>query len=251
MIHGLNTPALGMWPLAKEVQTLDPEAHIVLFDLWGHGLSSTPLQAHTPHIFHAQILQVLGFMRWTSAHIIGYSFGGATAVSFTIHNTWAVLSVVLVAPAGLQRYGSLDSHIQELLMQSQGREQEARDSILSLMEGGPLKVPEDWRARSDRGEVVAEALRQWELQEHPGYPYSVLSMFRDGGVKDRHAEFRLFAQLPIKKLTVLGDSDGVCSRSQLEELGIHELVVVADAAHSFVRSHTTQVADLVVRFWTG
>lgn len=177
IIHGLNTPAIGMWPLAKQLQAFDPDAHIVLFDLWGHGLSSTPLVAHTPQIFHFQILQVLGCMRWTCAHIIGYSFGGSTAVRFSIHNPWAALSVAILAPAGLIQREVFDERVVELLDDSKGRENEAAACVLDWLEGGPLVLPPGWQERVKSGEVVAEALRDWCLKEHLGYPFASLQSY--------------------------------------------------------------------------
>ncbi|KAF2103132.1 putative valacyclovir hydrolase [Rhizodiscina lignyota] len=250
IIHGICTPALGMLPLTKELQALDPDAHIVLFDLWGHGLSSTPLVAHTPHIFHFQIFQVLGFMQWTSAHIIGYSFGASTAIRFAIHNPWAALSVALLAPAGLLRKEEFSQQMQELLEDSKRRETEAADCVLSYLEGGPLVVPTDWRERVNSGEIVAEALREWELQEHSGYPYSVLSMFREGGVSGCEDYFREFAQLSLKKIGVVAELDTVCSKSQLVGLGFRDVEIVKNAGHAFVRGVPDEVASIVHRFWT-
>lgn len=233
-----------------ELQSLDSNAHVVLFDLWGHGLSSTPLVAHTPQIFHFQVFQVLVIMRWTSAHIIGYSFGASTAITFAIHNVWAALSVAVLAPAGLLRKEDFSKQTQELLDDSTGRETEAADCVLSFLEGGPLVVPTDWQERVKSGEVVAEALREWELQEHPGYLHSVLSMFREGDVYGCEEYFREFAQLPLKKIGVVAELDTVCSESQLVDLGFGDVEVVEKADHAFVRGASGEVARIVYWFWT-
>ncbi|KAI0902099.1 alpha/beta-hydrolase [Annulohypoxylon nitens] len=251
IIHGLNTPALGLWPLAKELQALDPDTHVALFDLWGHGFSSTPLVAHTPQIFHFQIFQVLGFLQWTRAHLVGYSFGGSTAVRFALHNPWAVLSVALLAPAGLCNKELWGEQVQDLLDNSEGRQGEAIDAVLGWLEGGPLVIPTDWKERVSAGEVVAELLREWELREHSGYPHSVLSMFREGGVSGCEDDFRRFAQLPVKKIGVLAELDAVCSKTQLTDIGFNDVEVVEKANHGFVRGTTTgDVARIVYRFWT-
>ncbi|KAI0887558.1 alpha/beta-hydrolase [Annulohypoxylon maeteangense] len=251
IIHGLNTPAIGMLPLAKELQALDPDAYVVLFDLWGHGFSSTPLVAHTPQIFHFQIFQVLGFLQWTRAHIIGYSFGASTAVRFALHNPWAVLSVALLAPAGLCDKELWGEKMQELLENSEGGDAQAIDAVLDWLEGGPLIVPTDWRERVEAGEVVAEVLREWELQHHSGYPHSVLSMFREGGVTGCVEDFRKFAQLPVKKIGIVAELDAVCSKAQLTDVGFTDVEVVEKANHGFVRGTTTsEIARIVYRFWT-
>ncbi|KAI1129377.1 alpha/beta-hydrolase [Nemania abortiva] len=250
MIHGANTPALGLLPLAKQLQALDPDAHVVFFDLWGHGLSSTPLVAHTPHIFHLQIFQVLGFMQWTSAHMLGYSFGGSMLTQFALYNLKVVLSAALLAPAGLLRKHLFDERLQGLLDDSTGREPEAIDAVLGFLEGGPLVVPADWQERSKRGEVVAEAFREWELKEHVGYPHSVLSMFREDNVYGCEDYFRRFAQLPLSKVAVLGELDDVCKEDQLVDLGFDNVEVIQQAGHAVVRTEVGEVARIVYEMWT-
>ncbi|KAJ8108803.1 hypothetical protein ONZ43_g6316 [Nemania bipapillata] len=250
MIHGLNTPALGLLPLAKELQALDQDAHVVFFDLWGHGLSSTPLVAHTSHIFHHQIFQVLGFMQWTSAHMLGYSFGASMLTKFALYNPRVVLSAALLAPAGILREGLFDDRLRELVHDSAGRDSEAIDCVLSFLEGGPLVVPSDWQERTRRGEIVAEAFREWELKEHAGYPHSVLSMFREGNIFGCEDYFRKFAQLPLKKVAILGELDEVCRKSQLVDLGFDAVEVVQQAGHAVVRSEPGEVARIVYGMWT-
>ncbi|KAI0450947.1 alpha/beta-hydrolase [Xylaria acuta] len=250
IIHGLNTPALGLLPLAKQLQALDADAHVVLFDLWGHALSSSPLLPHTPHIFESQIYQVLGFMRWTSAHILGYSFGGSILTKFALHNPWAVLSATLLAPAGILSKDLFDERLRELLDDPTGREAEAIDSVLSFLEGGPLVVPSDWQERVERGEVVAEAFREWELKEHSGYSHSVYSMFKEGNVYGCEDYFRRFAQLPLKKVAVLGETDEVCDKDKLAGLGFENVHVVLQNGHGVVRTAPGEVARIVYEMWT-
>lgn len=249
IVHGAQTPALGMLALAKELQALDSDAHVVLFDLWGHGLSSTPLVAHSPNIFHFQILQVLAYMQWTQAHLLGFSFGGATVVTFALQNPWAVSSATILAPGGLLRKEAFSQCMIDLLEDSQGKEAEAADVVLSWLEGGPLVVPEDWQEEVKSGRIVAEALREWELQEHRGYPRSILSMFRDGGVMGAEESFRTFAKLPLRTIAVLAEQDEVCSKDQLAELGFDRVEVVKAQGHAFVRTAPGEVARIIYRFW--
>lgn len=249
IVHGANTPALGMLALAKELQALDPGAHIVLYDNWGHGLSSTPLVAHTPHVFHSQILQVLGYMGWTRAHFLGFSLGGATLMTFAVHNPWTVSSAVILAPAGLLHREDFEPRMRALLDDSHGKESEAADVVLSWLEGGPLVVPEDWQEQAKAGKAVAEALRDWEIQAHRGYPLSVLSLFRDGGVTGAEESIRAFAKLPLQKIGVLAEQDQVCNKTQLTDLGFHNVQVVKNEGHDFVRTVPAEVASIVHKFW--
>ncbi|KAH8162392.1 hypothetical protein CIB48_g5851 [Xylaria polymorpha] len=250
MIHGLNTPALGLLPLAKQLQTVDPDAHVAVFDLWGHGLSSTPLIPHTAHIFESQIFQVLGFMQWTSAHFLGYSFGGSILTKFALHNPWVVLSATLLAPAGMVNKIYFGERLVGLLNDPTGREAEAMDGVLSFLEGGPLVVPADWQEKVKRGEIVAEAFREWELKEHSGYSHSVYSMFTEDNIYGCQDYFRRFAQLPLKKVAILGGTDLVCDKGELVGLGFDNVQVVPEQGHGLVRDATTEVARIMYEMWT-
>ena len=250
LIHGLNTPALGLQPLVKALQALDANAHVVLFDLWGHGLSSTPLVAHSAHIFHSQILQVLAWKQWGSAHLLGYSFGASMLAKFAVYNPRAVESAALLAPAGVIDPELFGEKLRDLLRDPSGREAEARDAVFEFLEGGPVVVPEDWQERVARGEIVAEAFRDWEVKEHPGYRHSVFSMFREGNVYGAEEDFRRFAQLPVKKVVVLGETDEVCRKDKLTELGFDNVEVVQQAGHGVVRKKPEEVARIVYKVWS-
>jgi pimeloyl-ACP methyl ester carboxylesterase len=251
MIHGLGTPALGLLPLAKRLQALNPDTHIVLYDLWGHGLTTTPLVAHTPQIFHSQIHQVLSFMQWPRAHLLGYSLGASTVISFTNFNPWIPLSVTVLAPAGLLTPNMWGADMQTLLTEvGANRQEEAISAVLEFLEGGPLVLAEDWRERIEKeGEILATALREWELREHMGHRLSTLSIFRDGGVTGREELFKSFARLEkVEKLALVAELDPVCSRSQLEELGFENVHVVEKASHGFARANVDAVAGIIHDF---
>ncbi|KPI36328.1 uncharacterized protein AB675_7265 [Cyphellophora attinorum] len=128
LIHGVNTPAVGsVLPLARAIQLQVPSTHIVMYDLWGHGLSSTPLVAHTPEMFGMQIESVLQHVGWCSTStpgpaatasspsepnkidIIGYSLGCTLLAQLLTTpqpthpslTPTAINTITLIAPSGL------------------------------------------------------------------------------------------------------------------------------------------------------
>ncbi|KAH3990094.1 hypothetical protein HBH68_025190 [Parastagonospora nodorum] len=153
LIHGIQTPAIGLLPLTRSLLAHFPNAHIVLFDHWGHGLSDTPLVPHVPGLFHGLIDDLLDHLSWASAHVVGYSFGGALAVGYAATRTSRVQSLALVAPAGLIRRAGFDARRQALLaVEGERDESAARDFIINdVLEGGGLVVPTDWEERVKRG----------------------------------------------------------------------------------------------------
>lgn len=256
LVHGVQTPALGLHPLASALRAALPTARVATFDHWGHGLSDTPVVPHAPALFHDLVDRVLAALGWPGAHLVGYSFGGTTVAGYAASGRGArVESVVLVAPAGLLRAAEFPDEVRERYLLGRGgdgdeeRERGARDWVLDFLEGGELVVPADWRERVARGEVVAEAVKDWEMREHRGHLASVVALFRDGGVLDNHAAFAKTAESGVRSLVVLGELDDICSVQDLEGVGMKNVVVVPGAGHAVVRERVPEVSRHIVDFW--
>ncbi|KAF3396229.1 hypothetical protein F1880_007156 [Penicillium rolfsii] len=249
LVHGVQTSALGLQPLASALSSRFPHAHCVLVDQWGHGLTDTPMVPHEPAIFHALLEALMVHLGWDNAHLIGYSFGGSTTASFAVAHPERVASMVLVAPAGLL-YSSEFTEVQRTYLRGgEGVEEQARAWIFEFLEGGQLVVPSDWKERVARGEVVAEAIREWEVREHEGHAASVVAIFRDGGVLDNDADFAKAAISGIPNLLVLGELDDVVSVEKLERVGMRNIAVVPQVGHGVVREKVPEVAGLIEHFW--
>ncbi|KAF4551890.1 Hypothetical protein D9617_12g037800 [Elsinoe fawcettii] len=248
LLHGVQTPAIGLVPLITALRTSLPNAHFVTQDWYGHGLSSTPVQPHEPSLFTGQIDTLLNHLKWPCAHFVGFSFGCSVAVSFTASHPAKVLSLSLVAPAGLMRSADWGEKANAILAGSQG-EEAARDWILDFLEGGKLVVLDDWKERVARGEVVAEAVREWQMREHEGHVASVVGIFRDGGVADRHEVFKQVAGTGVKSIAVLGGDDEVCTKEDVEQVGFGNVKVIEGVGHGVVRQRATEVAYYIVEFW--
>jgi pimeloyl-ACP methyl ester carboxylesterase len=218
-------------------------------DLWGHGLSSTPISPHTPSLFHLLIDSVLETLDWESCHLVGYSFGGSTAISYIASSApraKKVESVVLVAPAGLWKAEGLD---EERLYSDEF--DVAKTHMLELLEGGPLVVPSDWEARISRGEIVAEKVREWQMQVHAGHTASVIGIVRDGGIMGQEEVFRAGVETQIPTIAVLGETDDVVFEKDLKAIGLDNVVVVKGVGHGVVRQEVGEVAKIITTFWKG
>ncbi|TVY55746.1 Uncharacterized protein LSUE1_G010271, partial [Lachnellula suecica] len=151
LIHGGGTPALGLAPLAHALA--QKGGNVVAYDLWGHGCSTTPLAAHTPALYHHQLLELLSHLRWTSAHILGFSFGGSIGATFTASHPNAVASLVLVTPAGLLRKsdrGWFEAFVED---GGWGREWLGRRKIMGAIEDLRAVPEEGWKERLRKGVV--------------------------------------------------------------------------------------------------
>jgi pimeloyl-ACP methyl ester carboxylesterase len=248
-IHGVQTPALGMLPLARALRASFPRARFVLVDLWGHGLSDTPVVPHEPELFHQLLDSVLDHLQWPWAHLVGFSFGASLAAGYAASRPSRVSSFTLVAPAGLIPSSGFTADELRHLQLDCGDEAAARKWVLEFLEGGALVVPEDWRDRAARGEIVPEAVREWQMHRHPGHAASVVAVFRDGGVMDNDAQFVGAVGTGIPSLVVLGGLDAVCTEEQLRGLGLTSVFVVPDVGHGVVRERAAEVAGFICDFW--
>ena len=245
LIHGVQTPALGLLPLARALRESFPSTHFALFDHWGHGLSETPWLPHEPSLFLNLVDALLDEL---SAHLIGYSFGGALTARYAASRTSRVEGFILVAPAGLLRSSDLSAEERGHL-RGGNDETAAQKWVHEWLEGGELIVPADWEESVGRGEVVAPAIKAWQLREHAGHAASVVGIVRDGGVFDGHATFVEAARTGVPSLTVLGGTDGICSGQDLRDVGITNVAVVEQIGHDVVRQRVPEVAKLISEFW--
>ncbi|KAJ6111816.1 hypothetical protein N7523_007877 [Penicillium sp. IBT 18751x] len=248
-LHGVQTPAIGLQPLASVLSSQFPYAQCVLVDLWGHGLTETPLLPHDATLFHSLVNALLEHLEWDNAHFVGYSFGASTTASFAAAYPERVASIVLVAPAGLIHSTQFDDVQRSYLRGGEDIEDRAREWIVEWLEGGKLVVPSDWKERVQRGEVVAEAVREWQTKEHKGHTASVVGIVRDGGVLNKHADFAEAAKTNIRSLCILGELDDLCSVQDLKDIGMHNVYVVPQVGHGVVRQEVAEVARLIEEFW--
>ena len=241
-IHGVQTPALGMLPLARQLHSSFPTAHFVLLDLWGHGLSDTPVAPHTASLFHGLIDALLDHLQWPSAHMVGFSFGASLTAGYVALRTTRVQSYTLVAPAGLIKSASF-SAAEQAHLQPGSDEAAAQKWVLEFLEGGDLLVPADWEERVARGEVVAEAVRKWQMDKHPAHTASVVGIFRDGGVLDNQQRFEAAIATGVPAMVVQGEKDDLCTPGELVQLGFQHVFVVPDVGHAVVRERVPEVAE--------
>nr|AFO85416.1 valacyclovir hydrolase [Claviceps paspali] len=250
MIHGIQTPALGLLPLAQRLRASFPQSHFILLDLWGHGLSDTPRVPHTPDLFLEQVDALLDHLSWSSAHLVGYSLGSTIVAGYTATRAARVESLVLVAPAGLFSLDDFPPEQQALLRGDEGVDGAASlDFIVSFLEGGELVVPHDAEERIARGEVVAEAMRSWQMRFHDGHAASVMAIVHEGALVDREEMFRKASSTGKPRMAVLGELDDLSSREKVMRVGVENVVVIPGARHDVVRQQADEVGHVIGVFW--
>ncbi|KUJ11916.1 alpha/beta-hydrolase [Mollisia scopiformis] len=254
IVHGGGTCAIGVAPFARLLT--DAGNHVVIYDLWGHGLSSTPLETHSPALMHAQIMELLLHLGWTKVNLIGFSLGGAIVVSFSAIHQKTVESVVGVAPAGLWRK-SERSWWDTISMDGYGMwglEWWRRSRVMAYINGSKPVVKDGWKEKMIKGEVDTVPIQQWEIAEHKGYEASLTSTWNYVSPFDQHESYAKLNESGIKVLILLGEKDGVIepeqSKKELDKMGWKgDVVLVKDATHELIRVQRKEVATLCSEFW--
>ena len=96
MIHGLSADNLSslFYTLAPPVA---PDAHVVLYDLRGHGRSARPATGYGLDDSVTDLAALLDTIDATEpVHLVGHSYGGAVALSFAVTHPERVASIALV-----------------------------------------------------------------------------------------------------------------------------------------------------------
>lgn len=202
------------------------------------------------------MLTQLGWKSQTGVGLVGYSFGAVLTMGYLSSSSFAaaaaVESCVLIAPAGLVRSAWFSERENAWLSAQCARaeEGEAAAFVVEALEGEalPIRVPGDWRDRVATGQVVAQAVKQWQMQNHAGHAASVVGVFRDGGVIDNDALFVRMKAGGILSLVVLGEKDGLSDMEEVKGFGF-EVAVVEGAGHAVVRESADEVAGLICGFW--
>ncbi|KAE9378149.1 alpha/beta-hydrolase [Stipitochalara longipes BDJ] len=205
LIHGVGTSCIGMAPLALRLKAT----------------------AHVPAIFHIQILELLSYLKWGMAHILGFSGGGSISATFVrammTESWWGLF--------WLRRW-----------------------SVLGFVIDYENKPKPDWKERLRKGEVDPVAVQLWERVHHKGHEMSVISMF-EGLISDHDDKFAMLPKSGVEVLLILGEKDtGVRPediRKALSSVGwsgdIHE---IEGAGHDVVRPCVDETARVMNQFWT-
>ena len=67
LLHGVQTPALGLFPLITALRARYPRTEFATLDLWGHGLSETPFAPYCGELFHGLVDGVLNALGWKTS----------------------------------------------------------------------------------------------------------------------------------------------------------------------------------------
>nr|WP_298798504.1 acetoin dehydrogenase dihydrolipoyllysine-residue acetyltransferase subunit [uncultured Acetobacter sp.] len=106
LIHGFGGD-LSSWMLNQDA--LARHKRVIAFDLPGHGGSSKDVGDGSVSVLAEAAQALLQALDIPKAHVVGHSLGGAIALALLRDFPEAVVTLTLVAPAGLERGVNTDS----------------------------------------------------------------------------------------------------------------------------------------------
>ena len=247
-------------------------------DLWGRGYSDSPLDTiHDIRAFKAQILFALvsSGLSWTGAssggfRIIGFSLGGAIAMSFAAELPYLVKSIVLLAPGGILRRLPREyewfcfrypwlfsrSYLRRRVGQVLGVDADKKQRETVRDETDRPRDGVTPASRLDKPPDVA-GIVQWQFDYHLGFIHSFIDTIRQRSAIHQHHEWQLVCD--IIKGSKQGCRPGSKSPSPLHNgkllviMGAHDSIVLGAEIEEDLLAMFSSNANkhLVVEFMPG
>ena len=189
-----------MWTWDRQVPVLILAGFRVLrYDMYGKGKSACPPLGYDRGLFRSQLLDLLTALGLAEpVHLVGFSFGGATAANFTANHPERVRTLALISPvfhfadgnamvriARLPAVGNMFLHF--ILMKK------ALDRASRLWAG------------ADKAEHYAKLFR--DQMSQPGFERGLLSFFRSDALDNYATVYEKIGREGRKTLLVWGSDD--------------------------------------------
>jgi len=242
-IHGLTTPSF-VWEAFAPV-LVSQGYRVLLYDLYGRGLSDAPKGLQTGSYFSGQLDRLLDALSVNErVLLLGYSMGGAIAAHYAATRANRVRKVILIAPAGLGH--------------DLGRVP-ALAARLPVLGGALMRLAYPRAARhaleADRElpcAVERMINRQIEECRWRGFAPNVWSSIRGILSEDLGPCHRRIADHGTPTLAFWGADDEVIPLAGLERLKDHNPkatnVIIPQAGHSLPYTHVREVKNACLGF---
>lgn len=233
-IHGTSISSLIWDDIAEGLGKVG--YRVLVYDLYGRGLSDAPKGAQDAGFFLRQLTDLLTDQGLgQDLTLIGYSMGGAIATSFAGAHPERVKRLILLAPVGMGQ---------------------PEDGIVRFMRQTPLlgdwlfMALSGWQMRRSigAGATVITAVQKTELGRK-GYLPAVLASIR-GLLQDRlEGDHRTIGRADVPVVALWGDQDQVVPLSGLGTLAQWNRnvrqEVIAGAGHELPFTHATKVLKVL------
>ena len=242
LLHGASIP---LWTWDAQISALHAAGFRTLrYDMYGRGKSAYPRTLYDRELYQRQLLELLDALTIsTPFHLVGFSFGGATAANFCASHPDRVKSLALIAPVFHFAEGNALVRV-------------ARTPIVGelfmrfvVMRKAAMRAAKLWAG----GNSPQDYASRFEAQiRRAGYAAAFLSFLRSDALDDYAPVYGRLGSAGRRALLVWGTDDGdipvahIASIRQLMPLAeFHELPAMG---HGVVFQAAREVNRLLVGY---
>ncbi|KAG9245702.1 Alpha/Beta hydrolase protein [Calycina marina] len=279
LIHGISTPCISLGSIANAL--VEKGCRVMLFDLFGRGYSDSVDIIHDSRLYETEILLAITSSpcAWTPGgfSLIGYSLGGGIAVDFAVAHQDMVLSLVLMAPAGLIRHSRMSTSSRliysyapaDLLhwivcrgmkravwkQNSTPGKQTPEDAISEENKGMNTPSFDATPLSKNRPDVTVASAVMWQMQNHEGFISSFISSLKYSSISGKQNIWRQLGLRNDKILLFAGSTDNVIVTEELkpdatEAIGAANLDYrVIEGGHEFPITAVDEVVTQISQVW--
>ena len=199
LIHGLTTPSF-VWDQNMHA-LVDAGFRVLRYDIYGRGFSDRPRTRYDRDLFDKQLLDLIKALGPKEpVHLVGFSMGGAIAVTFTERHPQMVSRLCLISPAGFPIKEGFGAKLVKVPVLG--------DYIFALFGNRVLL------SRLSKVFVQPEKFPQFrekfETQlRYKGYKHAVLSTLRHMDMQDLEETYRRVGKVGKRVLMIWGREDQV------------------------------------------
>ncbi|MFD1851187.1 2-succinyl-6-hydroxy-2,4-cyclohexadiene-1-carboxylate synthase [Oceanobacillus bengalensis] len=159
LLHGF-TGSTTTWK--NFINTVDKQFQIITIDLPGHGKTQTS-ESRTVEACCRDLKQLFAFLHLDAFHLVGYSMGGRTALSFAMLYPEGILSLILEsASPGLANVAERVARVKNDEGLAKRIETEGLEAFVSFWENIPL-----FETQRNLPEEVQHSIRRERLSQSP------------------------------------------------------------------------------------
>lgn len=239
LIHGLSTPSVVWKDVAQCL--VDSGYRVLVYDLYGRGLSDAPKGDQDTAFFLTQLDELLEDQGLTDdLTVVGYSMGGAIATAFAANEPHRMKRLILLAPSGVETNESQFSRFCR-----------TKPVIGEWAHGAMAGLRMRSAITSDQSADVSPDVMDAQKADlkRQGFLPAVLSSRRNILVSVQEHEHRSISRDGIPVIAIWGDQDTVIPIKALGTMAqwnrtAHQ-EVVKGAGHALPYSHGTQVSTFL------
>lgn len=196
-VHGLGSYLLA-WK--KNIAELKNDFRTIAIDLPGYGKSSKELHDGTPEFYADVIAEFMNKLNIEEANIAGHSMGGQAAITMALKYPSLVKNLILVAPAGIEKFTEGQKQWLRDVMTVQGVKLTPVNQLRANVYANFYKMPEDAEF------MITDRIALREAEQFDNYCYTIVKSVQ--GMVDQPV-VHLLGKITQPTLIVFGENDNL------------------------------------------